>query len=368
MKVMGLDIGGANIKTADMDGNVRSVPFAMWTRSQQLPEELVRICDSVRPVLVGLTMTAELADCFETKADGVNHVVESVRRAFPEAELRVWLTSGEFAEPDDAVELPQLVAAANWHALATWAGRAVPEGPAILIDAGSTTTDIVPLVDGIPVPHGLTDLERLKSGELIYTGARRTPLCAVRSCVQIKDATLPVAAEVFATTQDIHVVLCNLDEDRDCTETADGRPLTNNACLNRIARMVCCEGTELSRELIHGLASQFADAQTSQITEALRRVSGDLSRQLEEVGRSDAADEPRLILSGSGVFLAEAAADQLRFTRRIDLNELGHSAIAEAACAFAVARLVHERCRGDLLETVLSPDTGKRVTSPRLPL
>jgi len=75
-------------------------------------------------------------------------------------------------------------AAANWLALATYAGRLAPRGPAVLLDVGSTTTDVIPLQDGTPVPRGRTDPERLESKELVYTGVRRTPLVKPRFYVQ----------------------------------------------------------------------------------------------------------------------------------------------------------------------------------------
>ena len=181
MRVLGLDIGGANIKASSADGETCEVEFPMWQRHTDL-EDVVRKPGSelsATPDLIALTMTGELADCFTSKAEGVEYIVRATERAFPDVPLRVWLTSGEFCEPDDAVELPALVAAANWHALATWAGRAIPMGPGLLIDVGSTTTDIIPLMDGRPIPRGLNDVERLMSGELIYTGATRTPVCAV---------------------------------------------------------------------------------------------------------------------------------------------------------------------------------------------
>src|SRR5256885_9284124 len=51
--------------------------------------------------------------------------------------------------------------------------------PALLLDTGSTTTDIIPMINGVPVPVGRTDPHRLGTGELVYTGVRRTPVCAV---------------------------------------------------------------------------------------------------------------------------------------------------------------------------------------------
>ena len=104
MNVLGLDIGGANVKVSDEDGNVRVVRFPMWSRHQELPVLLEELGRTSRPQLIGLTMTAELADCFENKSAGVHFLVDSVRRTFPNAEVRVWLTSGEFAEPDDVID------------------------------------------------------------------------------------------------------------------------------------------------------------------------------------------------------------------------------------------------------------------------
>ncbi len=44
---------------------------------------------------------------------------------------------------------------------------------------GSTTTDIIPIVGGTPCPRGLTDGERLRTGELVYTGLTRTDVSVV---------------------------------------------------------------------------------------------------------------------------------------------------------------------------------------------
>ena len=119
--------------------------------------------------------------------------------------------------------------------LATYAGRLAPVGSAILIDIGSTTTDIVGLVDGVPVPTGRTDRTRLECGELVYCGVRRTPLCALFG--------LEKAAEFFATTEDVYLTLGDLPEEPHRTDTADGRPVTPGACasLGWLARMECAD-------------------------------------------------------------------------------------------------------------------------------
>ena len=180
MRVLGLDIGGANIKAATESAAAMSVAFEIWRAPERLAAALSPIVERFASAeLLAVTMTAELADCFSTKSEGIDCVLRAVEAVAGKRPIRVWQTSGEFVSPDEAREEPRLTAAANWHALATFVGRLVPRGSALLIDIGSTTSDLIPLVDGLPMPTGRTDVERLQSGELVYCGVRRTPLCAL---------------------------------------------------------------------------------------------------------------------------------------------------------------------------------------------
>lgn len=353
MQILGLDIGGANIKAANIDGKTCSVAFPMWNDHLKLPQALEEITNRMdcQPDLIGLTMTAELADCFGTKSDGVRYVIESVVNTFPKAEVRIWLTSSEFAEPADALELPELVAAANWHAQSTWLARSIPTGSAILLDMGSTTTDIIPLHDGWPVPVGLNDRDRLRSGELLYLGAHRTPLCAVLQEVDLEGDCFAVAAEFFATMADA-VLVCGITDDRpDCIETADGRPLTQQHSLTRIARMLCCDRTELTDQHIVGIAEQALET-------VIDRIIVDINLAIERL-RSESGDsscQPILILSGSGSDLTRSTVVpqvESLFSSVMQLSTMYHSDISASACAFAVARLVQDRCRVDLLDESL---------------
>jgi uncharacterized hydantoinase/oxoprolinase family protein len=69
------------------------------------------------------------------------------------------------------------VAAANWIATAPLAAKINPN--CILIDTGSTTTDIIPIKNGRECADGRSDLERLKTGELVYSGTLRTNVAAL---------------------------------------------------------------------------------------------------------------------------------------------------------------------------------------------
>lgn len=352
MHVLGLDIGGANIKLSDADGNTAAIAFPMWTDYEQLSSTLKTLAaDFTTPDMIALTMTAELADCFKTKQQGVEFVIDAVETAFAGTPLRVWLTTGEFAEPDDARELASLVAAANWHALATWIGRAVPSGSAILVDVGSTTTDIIPLQAGRPVSTGLSDVERLASGELVYSGIGRTPVCAIVQTVPFREHQCPVAAESFATIADALLVCEMLDEDETAMDTADGRSFTRKNSLNRLAHLLCCDSTELTEGELCQIAESIVDQAIAKSVQALSRVYDQLSVLDEDAGAEPAS--PTILLSGSGAFFADFIVGEFgveKFSDRMYLPEMFHNAVSESACAFAVAKLAHDRCRDDLLQ------------------
>jgi probable H4MPT-linked C1 transfer pathway protein len=336
MLALGLDIGGANLKTATSAGAARTEPFEIWRAPGELVKRLSDLIARFPPAdVVALTMTAELADCFATKADGVRFIIEAVEEAAGSARIAVWLTAGEFAAPRSAVGRPRAVAAANWHALATWAGRLAPEGNALLLDIGSTTTDIIPLQDGRPVGLGSNDLDRLLNHELVYTGFRRTPLCAVANAVPVRGRPCPVAAELFATMLDVYLLLELAPESATDRNTADGRPATIACAHDRLARMVCCDHDEIELAEARSIARFFAEAQVRGLSSAVAAVVARDHEQFDTV-----------IIAGSGESLARkivAELPALQNARLVRLAEQLSPALAEAACAYAVAVLATER-------------------------
>ncbi|MBT5018489.1 hypothetical protein OAF98_03240 [Planctomicrobium sp.] len=336
MSVVGIDIGGANLKASDGKKSV-SRPFPLWKEPENLADEISRLLSEFHPYgPVAATTTGELADCFRTRSEGVREIVSAIQTAAPKRQIAIWQTGGEFLTADEAIELPELVAAANWHALATWAGRACPQGLAILLDIGSTTTDIIPIDDGFPVPQGTTDLARLCSGELVYQGTRRTPLCAVTKEVGIYDSTCPLAAELFATTFDIALILGDVKEQPENFETANSRSATKEDAQHRLARMLCSDCEQISATELQKITRQIRDCQLETLSKAFRKV---LTAQEKELAM--------IILSGEGEYLARRMLDQhfndLSSLETISLNTILSNDHSEAACAYALAKLGTER-------------------------
>jgi probable H4MPT-linked C1 transfer pathway protein len=322
--VLGLDIGGANLKAAHSNGQARVQPFPLWKQPGELTAALGDLVDSMPTAeVLAVTMTGELCDCFDSKRQGVEAILNAVEAAVGNRFTRIWTTSDGFVDPAMARKKPLQVAAANWLALATFAGRFIPEDTGLVIDVGSTTTDIIPIVGGRPAPKGLTDPDRLRNLELIYTGVRRTPLCAVLGA--------GVAAEVFATTLDVNLVLDQIAEDPSDTNTADGRPATKCAAHGRLARMLCADAETMNPQETIKLAERALLRQVYHLTMAFDHVA----RGLPEPPRT-------VVLAGEGEFLARLVLNQqnsFRGGKIISFAESLGPDISRAACGYALAIL-----------------------------
>jgi (4-(4-[2-(gamma-L-glutamylamino)ethyl]phenoxymethyl)furan-2-yl)methanamine synthase len=326
MTVLGLDVGGANLKTATTDKRAVSVPFALWKQPDQLPAALAALVDQFPDATeLAVTMTGELCDCYETKRQGVNAILDAVEYAAKGRPVRVWSTDGTLIGTSASREDYMKVAAANWHATATYAAQ-FTTGPALMIDVGSTTTDVIPIANGAPCSQGKTDSERLAAGELVYTGVRRTPICALLG--------ESVAAEFFATTKDAYLLLGRIDEAPNDADTADGRPATVRNAHARLSRMLGGDPELTSTDETRRLAEQIFSKQDDIIGDAAIRVADPILGSIHTV-----------VTAGSGEFLAEAVTRHTLFegAARISLSELLGPTVSACAPAYALAILATER-------------------------
>lgn len=334
--VLGLDIGGANLKAATCSGRAKSVPFAVWKHPDKLSAELRKLIRAFPDASeLAVTMTAELCDCYETKREGVRRIIEDVQVA-SKLPMKVWSTEGKFVAAKSAMKNYMNVAAANWHAAAMLIGQQFPKGVSILVDCGTTTTDITPIVRGRPWTLGLTDRDRLNHRELVYTGWRRTPCMAGFASWQCR--------EYFATAHDVHLILGNIAEDSSDCDTADGRPATKRFAHARLARMQGGDGTTISRASTTSYARIMEIGFRGEIRFALMKQIRRLRRRFKK--------PIPLVIAGSGAFLVTLALlDPVTHGRRPEfedlvVRQLNHEITADvSSClpAYAVAVLAAEQ-------------------------
>jgi len=328
--VLGWDVGGVNTKAARADGRCASEPLQMQRDPGALVPTLASLAAGLghaRGEAHAVTMSAELSQAFRTKREGVGYVLDAMATAFPGDPVHVYTVDGRFVEPLEARARPLGAGASNWMATAAFVAEFVPDG--ILIDIGTTSTDVIPLVGGRVRVQGRTDPARLMSGELVYTGAVRTPAEALLSEVALWGGRAAVSAEAFATTGDAHVWLGRLDPADYTVPTADGRPATREFAGERLARVVCGDREMLDEAAIDRIARALAEAQLERVADGVRRV------------RARCPAARTAIVAGLGDFIAAEAARRagLEVVRLAD--RLG--AAARTAPATAVAWLLAEQ-------------------------
>jgi hypothetical protein len=327
---LGWDIGGVNTKAARLHRTVGatprletvSVPFEIQRELPALAATLERLARRLgrdHRARHAVTMTAELSQAFRTKREGVAFVLDALGRAFPGDPIHVYLTDGRFVSPDEARARPLEAAASNWVATATLVARFTPD--CVLVDIGTTSTDIVPIAGGRVVAAGRTDPDRLSTGELVYTGALRTPAEALVREVPLHGGRALVSAEGFATVGDAHIWLGRLRPEDYTAPTADGRAVTRELAGERLARVVCGDREMLDDRAVEQIAQAIVEAQTQLVTANIRRV---------------VASHPPLtkaVVAGLGDFIGQEAARLAGLTVEPLSARLGNGARVAPAAA-----------------------------------
>lgn len=271
--VIGWDIGGVHLKAVRAeDGRiVKAAQYASPLRggTGQLLQAFVQARGEMgcaeRNVI---TMTGELADTFQSRADGVEQLATLAAREL--GSVSIYAGPRGYVRPEDARSHCTDIASANWHAAAALVAKRLSD--ALLIDLGSTTTDIIPIARGAVAARGYTDSERLAAGELVYTGLVRGFVMATAERAPLHGSWMPLINENFATMADVHRILGTLPAGVDLMVTADGREKTVEASRARLARMVGCDACDADNTTWHRLAQWFAEAQTRTVTDAAMLV------------------------------------------------------------------------------------------------
>ena len=280
MKIAGFDIGGANTDLAIIDfdnDEIKNldVDFAylpMWSNNNDLSKVLVELIENICPVseidAVGISMTAELVDAYDTKKDGVLDVVKKCEDTFSCPIAYVGIDG--MMSKEEIEKTPLKAAAANWIATAQIA--TLISDNCIFIDTGSTTTDIIPIKNGKECAIGKSDFDRSATGELVYTGTLRTNLASFLDKIEFDGKKYRVASELFAQTADVYMVLDLISEDDYVCDTFDGESKSKTDCAKRIARVVCADLEMLSENDIIEISEFIHQKQIEQIADGLKQV------------------------------------------------------------------------------------------------
>ncbi len=327
----GYDVGGAHLKVARIeDGRVvavRVIAMPLWRGLQALDAALAdarALTSDAR--LHAATMTAELTEIFDSRAAGVTEVSSALERTH-DSGLRIFMGLKGFGTAAQARENHVSVGSANFLATAQLIAQKQPRS--LLIDMGSTTTDVV----ACDRPQGLSDAERLQTGELVYTGFTRTPVPSVTTRAALAGQWQTLARDAFATMADVRRVIGELPDHIDLHDTADGRGKSVAESLVRLSRGFGRDGEMRHLDVWRSAAACIREAQ-------LRSVHDGALQVLSRPGPSIAC----VVVAGIGAVAGEDVARRLelpcrRFGDIVEANDSCRDDATAHAAAVAVGLL-----------------------------
>lgn len=334
----GWDLGGAHLKVAILatDGQIVAIEqlaCPLWRGLEYLESALntalIKLPQGSAIHIV--TMTGELCDLFASRADGVARILEVIESRLGNR-VRIYAGNATLSTTEARAQ-PRVVASLNWRATASCVAVACCD--ALVIDIGSTTTDLIPVLEHQVAAVANTDGDRLTAGELVYTGVCRTPVIAVAGHVPYAGAWRALAAEYFANMADVYRILEELPATADLHPTADARPADRPHSLARLARMVGEDATAENAGMLTECAAYLARRQQTQIEAAVALV----------LSRHAATHRFRnLIGAGVGEFVAPRVAARFDFAYQsfaavLDAPPVQAVAVDTCAPAVALARL-----------------------------
>lgn len=304
--IVGWDIGGAHVKASLLRGgdvhDAAQWPCPLWQGLAHLQQTL-SVAQLRWPDLAcaehAVTMSGEMVDLFADREEGVQQIAAALAQTFTPDLLHFFAGDAGWYGHDEVALHWRHVASANWLATALHTAMHVAERDALLIDVGSTTTDIIALRRGRVLTRARTDADRLASGELVYHGVVRTPLCTVAPRIAWHGREFNVMNEFFASTADVYRLTGELDPEHDQAASANNAAKDILATHQRLARMIGLDARDGAPADWQAFAHEWKRRQVDVLREQLARV-----KQHHAL-----AEDTALISAGCGDFLVRELGD-----------------------------------------------------------
>ncbi len=157
--VIGWDIGGAHVKAClprrGLVHDVAQWPCPLWQGAEHL-DRVLALARERWPDLAAaqhaVTMTGEMVDRFAHREDGVQRIAQQLAAAPRMRRSSSQATPGGVEASATAALWPQ-IASANWLASARHTACALAGESGLLVDIGSTTTDLIAFHRGVRADH-----------------------------------------------------------------------------------------------------------------------------------------------------------------------------------------------------------------------
>ncbi|MFX1313429.1 MAG: hydantoinase/oxoprolinase family protein, partial [Promethearchaeota archaeon] len=232
------------------------------------------------------------------------------------------------------------IAASNWVATSLYLGYFEPF--CILIDAGSTTIDIIPIVNSLPVAQGKDDISRMINHELLYTGGLRATIPSITHFVPFQGKLVRISFEKFALISDVHLILDNITEEEYINDTADNRSKSLEDCYARLSRILCMDIETISKEELNKIAKYIYEKQIEMIKDEVQIFMSNLVVRFPKFKIN-----PKFVITGLAAnFLIKKALLNLGYNNILSYEEVTNIPDQIISSAFAITGAFYYQKKG----------------------
>ena len=272
IKYLGIDIGGAHLKIVGLNFKkeiiiVTKKKCPIWKGINYLDREIEELNQlGNKNTICGITMTAELCDNFKGRKDGVKKIINSTKNLNFK---KLFFTNDEYNQFKKKPNHSE-VSSMNWLATAKFVSKKINNG--LIIDFGSTTTDLI-LIENKKIKNKYyNDLDRIINSELIYSGFTRTPLAGIANEVKYNNRKYSLIPEFFSNTADMYRIIQNSSENLDLYNTADGRSKSKKNSYKRVARNFGFDLDRSNKKLVLNLCKLLSNYQLKKILLSVKKI------------------------------------------------------------------------------------------------
>lgn len=333
---LGIDIGGAHVKTVGLCEQKKIIfvsqdKVILWKNTELLEKYFLKLNKLFGKIRCGITMTGELCDFFKSRKHGVDKIIKTSKSLkfktyFFTNKKENFLRKSKFSS----------IASMNWLATGKFLEKKIKD--ALIIDFGSTTTDLIFIKNYKIRNKFFSDFDRINNNELVYTGLTRTPTPFLSNLIVIGKKKYNLASEFFSNTGDLYRIKKLLPPGVDLLDSADGKSKSFTNSLRRLARNLCLDYKKNNTKILEIVAEKLIEIQMNKIFKESKKL----------IKKNISSKNIPLIVCGIGKKIIQKYAkkndykiidfeDFLIGEKKMKLNASFHA--PASSCAFLISEL-----------------------------
>ena len=321
--IFGVDIGGVNFKITSLTQTnkhlkVKSALFPFIGKTEMIEKLILHVS---HPDLVVITQTfCANRQLFSSAKEGTHYIVDITENLFG-GKVKYLGLSYRLYNAEEAKKDYLKVAARNWVATCylTFYLKLFENG--LVIDCGTNSTDIVPVLDSKPVTLDDNDREytRLKTGELFWSGLYFTQIPSISNTVVLDGERFQVKPSTNARIFDAYILL-GIVSPGDIIERYGSwqkgmSSISFESCADRILDTICADKELLTANDAKKIAQFLVEKQRENTEKTIKKILSAAKKKYE-------VDLKVAAIAGAGKnLILRKALENLAFEEIIDIEK-----------------------------------------------